>query len=272
MNEAIQFLLAPFVMSLILAGIHCYLGMHVLARGVIFVDLSLAQVAALGASVALLLGFEEHSLTLYFISLCSTFLAAGIFALARRQESMFSQEAIIGVVFALSSAAVVLVANRLAHGLEHIKDLLAGQILWVTWHDVVKTAVIYAVVGLIHYVFRKPLLDVSFGRRTERTMGWDLLFYVLFGIVITSSVSIAGVLQVFSYLIVPSLISTYFFTTIKARLIFGWVFGFIVSLGAMAVSYGLDMPTGPFIVVCFGVMPVLLLVVVSFLGLAKKRP
>jgi zinc/manganese transport system permease protein len=271
MKEAILFLLAPFVMSLILAGIHCYLGLHVLARGVIFVDLSLAQVAALGASIAFLLGFGEHSAAVYFIALFLTFIAAGIFALARREESLFSQEAIIGIVFALSSAAVVLVADKLAHGMEHIKNLLAGQILWVTWDDVIKTAIIYAIVGLIHYIFRKQLLDASFNHKTQKTMVWDLLFFALFGVVITSSVSIAGVLQVFAYLIVPSLLSTFFFRSIRARLLFGWASGFLLSLVAMAVSYRWDLPTGPFIVVCFASMPVLLLVTTSLFSVIRVK-
>ena len=263
MSEAAAFLLAPFVMCLILAGIHCYLGLHVLARGVIFVDLSLAQVAALGMSIGFLFGFGEHSLPVYLFSLFLTFIASGIFALARMHESKFSQEAIIGIVFALSSAAVVLVADKVPHGMEHIKDLLAGQILWVTWDDVIRTAIIYLAVGIIHYVFREKLLAASFNHKTKNVMVWDLLFYILFGVVITSSVSIAGVLLVFSYLIVPSLISTLFFTTVKRRLIFGWILGFVLSFISIVISYKLDIPTGPFIVVCFASLPVLLLIIFS---------
>src|SRR4051794_31045224 len=153
--DILNFLAAPFVMCLILAGIHCYLGLHVLARGVIFVDLSLAQVAAFGATLAILLGFEHGSTATYLVSLGSTFLAAALFALARRHEDLFSQEAIIGIVYALASAAVVLVVDRIAHGAEHIKDLLVGQVLWVTWHDVIKTALIYGAVSIIHFAFRR---------------------------------------------------------------------------------------------------------------------
>src|SRR5436305_1768834 len=156
-HDALIFLAAPFVMCLILAGIHCYLGLHVLARGVIFVDLSLAQVAAFGATLAIFFGFDHHSTATYFFSLGSTFLAAALFALARRYEKLFSQEAIIGIVYALASASVVLVVDRIAHGAEHIKDILVGQVLWVTWADVVKTTIIYGVVGTIHFVFRKQL-------------------------------------------------------------------------------------------------------------------
>lgn len=268
--DALRFLAAPFVMCLVLAGIHCYLGLHVLARGVIFVDLSLAQVAAFGGSLALLFGLEHHSSGAYFVSLVSTFIAAGLFALARRHEKLFSQEAIIGITYALASAAVVLVVDRLAHGAEHIKELLVGQVLWVTWHDVIKTTLIYGVVGTIHFVFRRQLIGASFGHGPQRTGLWDFLFYALFGVVITSSVSLAGVLQVFAYLIVPAVVSSLFYKTIGARLLFGWGLGFVLSLVSMVLSYRWDLPAGAFIVVCFTGIPVLLLVVSPFIKLAQR--
>lgn len=257
-QEALVFLAAPFAMCLILAGIHCYLGLHVLARGVIFVDLSLAQVAALGATLAILVGFDHHSTVAYFISLGSTFLAAALFALARKRENMFSQEAIIGIVYALASAAVILVVDRIAHGAEHIKDIMVGQVLWVTWHDVLKTAIIYSGVSIVHFIFRKQLIGASFGTGNGAGI-WDFLFYALFGVVITSSVSMAGVLQVFSYLIVPSVVSTQFFSSIRARLIFGWTLGFVLSFLGLILSYAWDLPAGAFIVVLFAVLPVLML-------------
>jgi zinc/manganese transport system permease protein len=269
MHEAVVFLSAPFAMCLILVGIHCYLGLHLLARGVIFVDLSLAQVASFGATVALLLGFEHGSASAYFISLLVTFLAAGFFAFARKHEKVFSQEALIGIIYALASAAVVLVVDRLAHGAEHIKELLVGQILWVSWHEVFKTAIIYGVVGLIHFVFRRQLLDLSHGAtQQKRAFAWDFLFYALFGVVITSSSSMAGVLQVFTYLIVPAIVATSFFKTVRGRLIFGWIFGTLLSFVALGLSYRWDMPAGALIVVAFTIVPVLLVLAHPFL---KKK-
>jgi zinc/manganese transport system permease protein len=270
-TDAVVFLAAPFVMCLVLAGIHCYLGLHVLARGVIFVDLSLAQVAAFGATCAILLGFDHHATPTYFISLITTFCAAALFALARRHENLFSQEAVIGIVYALASASVVLVVDKIAHGAEHIKDLLVGQVLWVTWHEVIKTSLIYGVVAAIHFVFRKPLLAASFGKLTGGTAKWDFLFYALFGVVITSSVSVAGVLQVFAYLIVPAVVSTLFFKTIRARLIFGWILGFVLSFAGMFLSYVWDLPAGAFIVVCFAGLPVVLLLAAPAVGFRRKH-
>lgn len=266
--EALSFLAAPFVMCLVLAGIHCYLGLHVLARGVIFVDLSLAQVAAFGATLAILLGFEHHSTSAYFISLLSTFVVAAFFAIARKYERMFSQEAIIGIMYALASAGVVLVVDRVAHGAEHIKEILVGQVLWVTWADVAKTTIIYTGVGLFHFIFRSQFIRASFAG--ERAPFWDFLFYALFGVVITSSVSMAGVLQVFAYLIVPAVVSSLFFAGIRARLLFGWGLGFILSLLGLGLSYRWDLPAGAFLVVCFTAVPVLLLLFSPWLKFNKS--
>lgn len=265
--DAVHFLAAPFAMCLLLVGIHCYLGLHVLARGVVFVDLSLAQVASLGATAALLISPDDHhSLLSYGISLAATFVAAAVFSFARKFEDRLSQEALIGITYAFASAAVVLVIDRLAHGAEHLKEALVGQLLWVSWGDVLRTVCVYSVVGTVHWVFRKRFLRASF--ENDRSHGfWDFLFYALFGVVITSSTSIAGVLLVFSFLIVPSVMSTLFFNKISHRLAFGWISGSIVSLLGMWVSYALDLPVGAVLVVLFTAIPILSLPV-----LALTRP
>ena len=255
--EVLSFLALPFLMCMILSGIHCYLGFHVLTRGVIFVDLSLAQVAAFGSCFALLLGFEHHDWGSYFVALICTFLAAGVFAKARRLESKLPQEAIIGITYALGSAAVVLVLDQMSHGTEHIKSLLVGQVLWVGWDDVAKVALIYSVVAMIHFCFRKKFFSASRGELESNQLFWDFVFYALFGVVITSSVSIAGVLQVFSYLIVPSVLANLWFTKVSHKLMFGWMVGFVVSAFGMSWSYLSDLPSGAAIVVCFTILPVL---------------
>ncbi len=261
--EILTFFLPPFFMCLILVGIHCYMGLHVLKRGVIFVDLSLAQVAGLGTTVALLFDIEHNTTGSYFISLGHTFVVAALFAWARRVENKISQEILIGIVYALASALVVLVVNNLSHGAEHIKEILVGRILWVSWDDVIKTAAIYSVVAGIHYYFRKQIIAVSFGGNVTNRAFWDFIFYALFGVVITSSVGVAGILLVFSFLIVPALISTFFRNEIKGQLVIGWVFGFFICILGMILSYKLDMPAGAILVVCFTTVPILIL---PFLG------
>jgi zinc/manganese transport system permease protein len=261
LDHIVGILAAPFVISVLLVGIHCYLGLHVLARGVIFVDLSLAQVAAFGSTVALLLGYEHHSLQAYLIAFGATLIASFVFAIARRNEKLFPQEAIIGVTYAMCSALVILAVDKMAHGAEHLKDLMVGDVLWVTWDDVKKAAFVYAAVGLIHFIFRKKIIQASFDQDNPPHPIWDFIFYALFGVVITSSVHLAGVLQVFSVLIVPALASRPFATSLGKRLIFGWILGVILTLIGMGLSIRWDMPSGALVVVCFTVIPIGLLLV-----------
>ncbi len=259
--EIVNFLMAPFFMCLILVGIHCYLGLHVLRRDIIFIDLSLAQVASLGSTVALLFHFEHGSSQSYFMSLGFTFLAAAYFSWAKRLEKFVSQEVLIALVYALSSSLVILVVNMLAHGSEHIKEILIGKILWVTWEEVIKTAVIYSIVAGVHYFFRKKIFESTF--KTNSSALWDFLFYALFGVVITSSVGVAGILLVFSFLVVPALMSMQIVKSIKGQLVVGWLLGAILCLIGIGVSYKFDLPSGAVIVVVFTLVPILFLPIIS---------
>lgn len=258
MTDAIQIVLWPSLACLILTGIHAYLGLHVVERGVIFVDLSLAQVAALGTTVAFLFGHDLHGTAAYFSSLGFTVLGAAVFALTRTDKSRIPQEAIIGIVYAVSAAAAILIMDRLPEGAEHIKHILVGNLLAVTPHEVAKMAVLYTVIGALHWVWRRPFLAIS--RRGDdaanggyNIRGWDFLFYSTFGVVVTSSVSIAGVLLVFSYLIVPSVTAMLFAERVSTRLTIGWIMGAVVSLAGMVVSYRFDTPTGATVICLFGV-------------------
>lgn len=268
MSETVLFLAAPFTLCLILAGIHCYLGLHVLARGVVFVDLSLAQVAMLGAAVAALFGFDHHSVQGYFLSLGCTLAAAALFAAVRRFEARISQEALIGIVYAFASAAIILVLDRTPHGTEELKETLIGQILWVSWSDVLTTLVIYSGVGLVHYLARRPLIRSSFSH-AESSWKADFLFYGLFAVVITSSTHYAGVLLVFSLLIVPAVMASFFFQTLRTRLIFGWLFGSLLTFFGVALSYAFDLPVGAFIVVLFTCIPIAVFGLLALSGIMR---
>src|SRR5215469_3924232 len=205
----LAFLLAPFVASLILTGIHAYLGVHVVERGVIFVDLSLAQIAALGTTIAVLYDIEPHGFGAYAVSLLFTFIGAGVFSVVKTRKSRIPQEAVIGICYAVASAAAILAMSKSAEQTEHLKEMLVGNILTVSWFEVGKTAVLYGLIGLFHYIFRRKFLMISMDPERAEAEGintrlWDFLFYASFGFVVTSSVAIAGVLLVFCYLIVPS--------------------------------------------------------------------
>ena len=255
--EILQFLIWPFVASLILTGIHAYLGVHVVERGVIFVDLALAQIAALGATIAILIGMDPHGQGAYWLSLGFTFVGAAIFAFARTRRGHIPQEAFIGIAYAVASATAILAMSKATGETEHLKDMLVGNILAVSRHDVIKTAVLYGVIGLFHYIFRRRFLLISTDHERAEAEGmsirfWDFLFYASFGFVVTSSVAIAGVLLVFCYLIVPSVGAMLFADKVGRRLAIGWTMGTLVSALGVYFSVLLDLPTGATIVCTFG--------------------
>jgi zinc/manganese transport system permease protein len=254
----LQFLAAPFVASLILTGIHAYLGVHVVERGVIFVDLSLAQIAALGSTIAILLPFtggDPHGPWVYWTGLAFTFLGAAIFATVRVRDA--------GIVYAVASAATILAMSHATSESEHLREMLVGNILTVSWWEVTKTAALYVVIGAFHYLYRQKFLTISLNHRKAEEMGlnvrfWDFLFYASFGFVVTSSVLIAGVLLVFCYLIVPSVAAMLFADRIGPRLAIGWTMGTVVSALGIYLSVKLDLPTGAAMVCTFGLVLVLL--------------
>jgi len=251
----IELLALPFLACLLLTGIHAYLGLHVLARGVIFVDLALAQVAALGITVALLAGHPPASAAAYWYALAFAIGGGLLFALTRVRRAPIPQEAIIGVVYAVSAALTVLVVDRAPQGGERIKQLLVGSILTVTGGEVITLALLYGAVGAAHWLVRRPMLALSFGGRDlggPRVLAWDALFYASFAVVVTSSVRVAGVLLVFAFLVVPAAMAALLVRGLTRRLLLGWLTGAAVSAAGLVASYRWDLPTGAAIVSAFG--------------------
>ena len=274
----LQFLLPAIAATLIIAGIHAYLGLHVVERGVIFVDLSLAQIASLGATLALVVpwfGGDPHSPAVYWMSLAFTLLGAAIFSLIKGHEARIPQEAIIGITYAVASAAVIVAMSKSTGESDHLKDMLVGNILSVQPDEIIKTGAMYVVIGVFHYVYRKTFLLISTDPQGAAARGlavrfWDFLFYASFGVVVTRSVAIAGVLLVFCYLIVPSVGAMLFAESIGARLAIGWVMGVVVSMLGMYFSVEFDLPTGATIVCTFGA--VLIAMATARVLVPRRRP
>jgi zinc/manganese transport system permease protein len=253
----IELLLWPLLAGLVLTSIHAYFGLHVLARGVVFVDLSLAQVAALGLTVAILAGHPVHSEAAYWYALAFAIAGAILFATARPYESSLPQEAVIGIVYAVSAALAVIVLDRAPLGAEHIKQILIGSILTVTPSDVGLLVLLYGAIGVLHFVCRRPLTEVSFHPQLVTSLPrgafvWDIVFYVSFALVVTSSVRIAGVLLVFSYLIVPAGLAGVLVSDLRRRLMLAWGLGALLTALGLYASWSWDLPTGPAIVTAFG--------------------
>ncbi len=273
--NVMDIMLPAFFECLILVGIHSYLGIHVIRRQVIFVDLALAQIAALGTTVAFLFGIMPKTTVAYWFSLGFTFIGAAIFSVSRFRESKVPQEAIIGLVYALAAAISILVIDKAPHGAEHIKEMLTGNILWVKWSTIGKAALVYSLVGLFHYIFRDKFLLISDNPEKAYRSGmsvpfWDFLFYVSFGIVITHSVGTAGVLMVFVFLVVPAVTSMMITDKLWQQLLIGWTMGLVVSVLGLYVSYVADLPSGPTVVSFYGLL-LLLVVLVLYVVRAKSK-
>ena len=262
----LQLMLPPFVACMVLVAMLSYLGLHVIAREVIFVDLSLAQIAALGGLVALL--FVGHDSPLRWVfALAFTAVGAFLFAVTRTARGgRVPQEAIIGIVYVVASAGAILVADKVPGGGEEIEKSLVGSILWVTWAGIARLAAVYAVLGAFQYALRRKFLTISFQPEEAEHNGWsirwwDFWFYLSFGIVITLAVPVGGVLMVFSFLVVPAVIAFLFTRDMRRLAYLAWGSGAIASLLGLWISFTGNLPTGPLIVCMYG----LLLAVVALL-------
>jgi zinc/manganese transport system permease protein len=247
MTDAIALLWPPFLVALCLIGIHTYFGIQVLARNVIFVDLALAQIAALGTTMAFMLGHPTQGSATYLYSLAFTLLAAFLLAFTRNWSRRIPQEALIGVIYVVAAAAAILLIDRAPQGAEHLKQILTGNILVTGMAEVATIVPIYLAIGVLHWVLRHRLAASG-----EQSWLWEFVFYATFGVVVTSSVALAGVLLVFSFLIMPAAVGVLFADTLRRQLTIGWTVGTLASAVGLAASYGGDLPTGAAMVCTFG--------------------
>jgi zinc/manganese transport system permease protein len=256
----LKWMLIPFLCCLVLSINHVYLGIHVIERKVIFVDLALAQIAALGATYATTLGYDPNvdAFKISLFSLAFTFVGAGAFAIARMRKERVPQEAFIGIIYAAASAGAILILSKSATGGEELKHMLTGDVLLVSMKAVLEMALLYGSIGIFHVIFRKKFLTISLDPEGAQASGmnihfWDMLFYMSFGVVITKSVAIVGVLLVFSYLVVPAVIAQMWSTTVRGRLLFGWFVAVLASTLGILWSFYSDYPTGPAVVVMLAI-------------------
>lgn len=259
MLDLIEVMLPPFAASMVLVALFAYLGIHIIARGVIFVDLALAQMAALGSTTALLFEVSPDSTLGYVFSFSFTTLGAFIFSMTHVEEEKrrAPQEAFIGIVFVVASAAAILVASRTSAGHEIIEEVLVGSILWVNWVVVSRLLAVFAAVGLFHWFLRKRFLIISLQEKEAECRGWnirwwDFLFYVSFGVAITAAVPVAGVLLVFTFLVVPAVVAFLFSRRPGVLVAISWSIGAVASAAGLYLSFQLDLPTGPLVVCVFG--------------------
>ena len=275
MLEALEIMTWPLLACLLLPGLLVYLGLHIVQREIIFVDLALAQVAALGTCCGILLHYEANSWASYALSLAFTLVGAGIFTLTRTKSHRVPQEALIGIVYVVTAALGILLLSRSAEGNEELRRTLIGEVLLVTPQQVLRTFALYVAIGLIHWFCRKRFLSISFEPERAAAEGmsirwWDFAFYAMFGWVVTSFVQIGGVLLVFSYLIVPAVCANFLAERPGVRLLIGWVTATAASVAGLYGSYVLDLPTGAAIVCALG-LALILAIIAANLRRAKIR-
>jgi len=249
----------PLFAGFLIVAIHSYLGIHIVERKVIFVDLALAQIAAAGAGVGVIMGYELGGIETFLSALFFTFIGAAIFSFTRMRREVVPQEAIIGIVYAVSAAIFILLMDTAPNGAEEVKGMLVGYILLINWDDIWRIAPLYLLVGIFHIIVRKKMLFISQNPEAAFKEGinvrlWDFVFYLSFGVVVTTAVQVAGVLLVFAYLVVPAVSAMLFTKDIKKRLLIGWSLGLLGNFLGMYFSVQFDLPTGAAIVTTFGLI------------------
>ena len=257
MLQLLQILGLPFIMCLIMGTILAHFGIHVLKRDIVFINIAVAQVAAIG-SIAAHLAFEaeEDALLSYLFSLVCVLLIAAFYAIARRKIDQISIEAIIGISYAITAAGAMFLIG-IAPGHAHAEEMLAGKLLWVTWQHIVLCLIVFTAVAFCLCITRKPLSKISQNYEEAATQGlkvvwWDFLFYVLLGVVITLAVRVTGVVTVFSFLIIPATISALFSAQWVLRMFIAWSAASLASLGGLLFAYFFDFSVGPAIALFLG--------------------
>lgn len=273
MLEAFDIMKWPLLACLLLPGLLVYLGLHIVKREIIFVDLALAQVAALGTCLGILLHYETTSWESYVLSLGFTLVGAGIFTLTRTHSHRVPQEALIGIVYVVTAALGILLLSRSPEGNEELRRTLIGEVLLVTPGQVLRTFALYAGIAVVHIICRKKFLAISFDPDHAEAEGmsirwWDFLFYAMFGWAVTSFVQIGGVLLVFSFLIVPAVCANFLADSLGVKLLIGWATATVASVAGLWISYTLDLPTGAAIVCTLGAALIVTMIVARIRGTA----
>ncbi len=272
MIETLKFLAAPITLTIILAGVLSYFGNHILSRGIIFIDIAVAQIAALGTMIGLLLGYAEESLNVQFISYLFTIIIISLFALTKFQKQVIPQEAIIGIIYCLGLGLALLLAEKIPGGSNFISKTITGNLLWVTWNKVLESAIIFLVIGIIHLIFWKHFILISGTKKglpysLWRTRTYELIFYITFSVIIVKAVPCGGVFLVFTLLIAPTAAATLFTDSWKKRFIWSWIIGILGSVLGIYISYTLNISNAPAIVTLLG----LVVFILAFFKVATRR-
>ena len=258
MIDNLIFLAAPITACVLLAGILGYFGNHILSRGIIFIDIALAQIVALGTMIGLLFGFAEGSFAVQIVTLIFTLIIVIFFALTKFEKQLIPQEAIIGIIYGLGLGVATLFAEYIPRGSNYITKTITGNILWCTWDEIIYSSILFVAIGIVHIFLGKNFIKITDARdkfpfSPQKVRMMEVIFYITFGIVVVRAVPIAGIFLVFILLIAPTSIATIFTSQWKWRFIWSWIIGIILSVAGILISYQLDISNGPAIVCLMGI-------------------
>lgn len=282
MSTAIEFMVAPFVVCLLLIGINIYFGIHVIKREIIFIDIALAQIAALGGTFATVFrglghghaghSHDEHSLLGYLLAIGFTTLAAAIFTILKSKKLPIPLESLIGIAYAVAATGSVILLDKAAGSDVHVHDMVAGSILWVSWGQILEVFIVFILIGAFHFLFRKRFLALTdnYNKNGEHSTLWDFLFYASFGIAVVHSVEVGGILTIFAFLIIPASISALFSNNWTSRILIGWGLGTVVTVCGLYLSWVMDVPSGPTVILFLGVALIFALII-KYVGNMKLR-
>jgi len=271
MLEGLEILLPAFAVCVLMAITHTYLGLHVLARGIIFVDLALAQVAALGVSVAFLLGKEAHGSEAQLYAFTATLSIAFAFAKLRNISNKIAREVTIGIVYVVATALSIVILSRSSQGMEELKSLFNGNILWTSWQEIAVIALMYLLLTALHFVYRNKFHKLSFSENEDNNQQdspgfvWEFLFFATFAVAITLAVNVAGVLLVFAFLIIPAFSASLIIDGFVKQMLAGWLLSIIGCMAGLFVAYQFDLPVGATIVSLLGILPIAAAIYVRYL-------
>jgi zinc/manganese transport system permease protein len=249
------FILNALLVSIVMGLLLAYLGVHVVARGIVFVDLALGQISMLGVAVAAYLEIDATIVSIVF-----TMVGAFILSFIKVTDKRLKQEAIIGIIYAFASAVTVLLISKSAHGESDISEVLFGSLFTVTESSLISMTVVFAIIGVVHVVFRRQFFDLtnrfashvpdeSDGRMFDK---WNFLFYLSIGLAIVLAVRAGGVIPVFSFIVVPPVAAILLTRGLAAVVAFALVISVIGSFLGLYFSVQFDFPAGSSIVAILG--------------------
>lgn len=252
MHDFLSFFLIQTLLLAVVLSVHTYLGLHIIRRNIIFSDLSLDQLAALGVIIGIGIGIEGGTTGSYIVSFLATLVGAILLAVVKPRNKEIPREAVIGIIYCLALVASLMVSDKISGGAAYVTQTLSGCMLWVTWPLVWVTVVAYILLSVFHYVYRDKIIGITERKEVEHENIWDMLFFISQGIVTVLIVPIAGVLLAYAFLMIPAAIGVLFTRGWTQGLIIGWTTGFVASILGLLLSYFLRLPYGPSLVLALG--------------------